>query len=65
MDENSASSAIARALVELAENFGPVVEAVSGYKRKWIEAGFSEGAAETLASEYHGIIIAMFKSTIK
>lgn len=58
------AASLAMAMVSIRVMFGPVIEAVIGYRRSMIEAGFTPGRAETMALEYHGVLIAVMRKAM-
>lgn len=55
-----AAGEFAKGLQDSLEVFAPLVEAVTGYRARYIAEGFSEGAAEAMAVQYHGVVISSF-----
>lgn len=59
-DPTQLASEFAKSLQDTYEIFNPLREAVVGYKAQYVAEGFSEGAAEAMAVQYHSIIIMKF-----
>lgn len=59
MDENTQDDMDKRleGLSKVMDGMDRITEAVSGYKIKLINKGFSEGAAEEMAKQFHALII--------
>lgn len=48
-------------MADLNELYGPVREAVVGYKKSYMDNGFSEEAAEACAVQYHAALMMHFE----
>ena len=52
-------SILAEALLDMADAVAALPAAVAGYRESMVAAGFSVGAAEQMATEYHRVIVSL------
>ena len=58
------TAALAEALLKMSEVLAPVMEAVDGYRAEAERRGYSPTAAEAMALEFHGLVLAQMMSGV-
>ena len=58
------AGAMASAMLQLQESLGPVIDLLTGYRTRLIDAGFTVEAAESMTVQLHSMLISVLLSSI-